>query len=378
MLSRTKAIIKKEFKQLGRDKRMLFVIFFFPVFLLWMFGYAINFDVKKIKLAVYNQNHSETSRDFVNSLTSSDYFEVVNYIENEKSIKPLLDQNEAQVILVVPPNFEEALISSNKQLKIQFIIDGVDGNTASIIRNYLVAATSSYNQNYQQNLLTKAHIIIAPPVDFRPVFWFNPELQTTKFLLPGLIALILIVTAVVSVSLSLVREVERGTMEQINISSLNPFELLIGKAFPYLVIAFINSIFILIAGYLLFDFEIMGSYWLLFISIIIFLAACTAVGILISVIADSQQVAFTLATFFSLLPSLILSGFIFPIESMPYLLQLITNITPTKYFIIILRAILLRGVGLSVFWDQWLYLLFFTIIMLLLATIISKRKEAAG
>ena len=357
---------------------MLFVIFFFPVFLLWMFGYAINFDVKKIKLAVYNQNHSETSRDFVNSLTSSDYFEVVNYIENEKSIKPLLDQNEAQVILVVPPNFEEALISSNKQLKIQFIIDGVDGNTASIIRNYLVAATSSYNQNYQQNLLTKAHIIIAPPVDFRPVFWFNPELQTTKFLLPGLIALILIVTAVVSVSLSLVREVERGTMEQINVSSLNPFELLIGKAFPYLVIAFINSIFILIAGYLLFDFEIMGSYWLLFISIIIFLAACTAVGILISVIADSQQVAFTLATFFSLLPSLILSGFIFPIESMPYLLQLITNITPTKYFIIILRAILLRGVGLSVFWDQWLYLLFFTIIMLLLATIISKRNEAAG
>ena len=214
-----------------------------------------------------------------------------------------------------------------------------------------------------------------PPIELRPVFWFNPELQTTKFLLPGLIALILIVTAVISVSLSLVRETERGTIEQINVSSLHTIELLIGKAIPYLLISFINAVIILIAGYFLFNVEIMGNYLLLFFSIVIFLAACTGVGILISVIADSQQVAFTIATFFSLLPSLILSGFIFPIESMPYLLQLITNITPTKFFIVILRAIMLRGVGITAFWDQWLYLMLFTFVVLVLATAIRKKKE---
>jgi ABC-2 type transport system permease protein len=211
------------------------------------------------------------------------------------------------------------------------------------------------------------------PIKLESRFWFNPELKSSQFLVPGLIAMILIVTAAVTVSLSLVREKERGTIEQINVSSLNTLELLIGKTFPYLLIALINAAFILIAGYILFDVVIKGSYLLLFISTFIFLMASTSLGIFISVVADSQQVAFTAAVFATLLPSLILSGFIFAIENMPGIIQVLTNITPAKFFISAIRAIILRGVGLQAFWQQWIYMLLFTFVFLGLAVVINKR-----
>ena len=216
------------------------------------------------------------------------------------------------------------------------------------------------------------------PISLESRFWFNPDLETTKFLIPGLIAMILIVIAVVTVSLSLVREKEKGTMEQLNVSSLSTIELLLGKNFPYVILSLINAAFILIAGYLLFGVEVKGSILLLFITTLIFLLASTSLGIFVSVISDSQQVAFTIATFLSLLPSVILSGFIFPIDSMPAAVQVITNITPAKFFIVILRAIMLRGVGLEAFWQQVIYLLIFALVMMILSTVINKKKTAAA
>lgn len=372
MTPRTRAIAKKEFKQLSRDKRMLFVIFFFPVLLLIVFGYAVNFDVQNIQLAVNDNDRSELSREFVNTLSSSSYFEIVKYITHTNEINSVLDQKEAQVILVIPNAFTRDIYRGKEKVDLQFLIDGVDGNTATIIQNYVNAAALSFSQKINAALLTKYGITPFIPIDLHPIFWFNPDLQTTKFLLPGLIAFILIVTAVITVSLSLVREKEKGTIEQLNVSSLNTIELLLGKSFPYLLISFINAVFILIAGYILFGIEVKGSYLLLFFSIIIFLFACTSIGVFISVVADSLQVAFSAATFFSLLPSVILSGFIFPIESMPWIIQVITNITPTKFFIIILRAIILRGVGLHTFWLEWIYLLLFGILFLILASIVNK------
>ena len=186
--------------------------------------------------------------------------------------------------------------------------------------------------------------------------------------------MILIVTTVITVSLSLVREKERGTIEQINVSSLTTFELLIGKLIPYLAISFFDAGLILVAGFILFGVVVKGSFLLLFFSTLIFLMASTSIGIFISVISDSQQVAFTIATFASLLPATILSGFIFPIESMPKVIQLVTNITPTKFYIVALRDIILKGVGLSAFWEQWLYLLIFGVLFLGAAMLINKRK----
>lgn len=375
MFNRIKAIAKKEVKQLIRDKRMLFVIFFFPVFLLAVFGYAVNFDVKNIKLALYDQSNSIESRNLVNVFSSSNYFKIAEHIESGKGINEVLDKKKAQLILNIPNDFARKIYSPNEKPEVQVLIDGVDGNTATIIKNYVDISISYFNQSFQVEIMAKAGMKTLMPVDLIPVFWFNPSLDTTKFLIPGLIAMILIVTAAITVSLSLVREKERGTIEQINVSSIKIIELLIGKSLPFLVIALINAAFILAAGFILFGVVVKGSYILLLISTLLFLSSAVSFGIFISTISDSQQVAFSIATFATLLPSLILSGFIFPIENMPEIIQVFTNLTPVKFFIVALRAIILKGVGLSAFWSQLVYLCLFTFFFLSLAFIAQKRKE---
>jgi ABC-2 type transport system permease protein len=376
-LNRIKAIAKKEFKHLLRDYRMLAILILFPVFLLGIFGYAINFDVHHIKLAVYDQEYSDVTRDLIKGLINSEYFDLTGYLNNDKQLKGTLDNKEAQVIAVIPFDFSKKFYSG-QVVKVQFLIDGVDGNTATIIQNYVTAALQTYGQNLTAEVLMKNGQKNYVPIDLEARFWYNPDLQTTRFLIPGLIAMILLITAAISVSLSLVREKERGTIEQINVSPINSFELITGKILPYLILSLFNAAMILIVGYFLFGVEIKGSIILLFLTTLLFLSASTGMGILVSVIADSQQVAFSVATFVTLLPSFILSGFIFPIESMPLPVQILTNITPAKFFIEILRAIIIRGTGVASFWDQALYLLLFTTVIILLSNIINKRKENSG
>jgi ABC-2 type transport system permease protein len=368
--------MKKEVRQLKRDIRLLAVIFSFPVLLLIMFGYAVNFDVKHIKVAIYDQDKSQLSRDFINSLNSSEYFNLIGFINNYGDVDKYLDQKIALCVVVIPQDFSKK-INSNQETSLQYLIDGVDANTASIVQNYMFAATGQFNQKVNSEILARNGLKEFTPLSLETQFWFNPDLQTTRFLIPGLIAMILIITAVITVALSFVREKEKGTMEQLNVSSLKTIELILGKTFPFVVIALINAGFILLAGYLIFGVEVKGSYLLLLFTTLIFLTASTSLGIFISVVSDSQQVAFTAATFVSLLPSLILSGFVFPIDSMPWIIQIITNITPAKFFINILRAIILRGVGISAFWDQIIYLLIFIIIFVVLASVIGKRKAEA-
>ena len=377
MLKRITAIVKKEVRQLKRDSRLLAVIFSFPVLLLIMFGYAVNFDVKNIKIAIYNQDRSELSRDFINSLNSSEYFNIVSIINSYDDVDKYLDQKIAQCVVVIPQDFSRK-INTNQNTSIQFLIDGVDANTGSIIQNYMFAATSRFNQKVTAEILARNGLKGFTPISLETQFWFNPDLKTTRYLIPGLIAMILIVTAVITVALSFVREKEKGTMEQLNVSSLKTIDLILGKTFPFVVIALLNAGLILLAGYIFFGVEVKGSYLLLLLTTLIFLTASTSLGIFISVVSDSQQVAFTAATFVSLLPSLILSGFVFPIDSMPVIIQVITNITPAKFFINILRAIILRGVGISAFWDQIVYLLIFTIILIVLASVIGKRKAESA
>jgi ABC-2 type transport system permease protein len=373
-LNRTRAIAKKEFKHLFRDIRMLLILLLFPVFLLGIFGYAVNFDVHHIKIVVYDEEKSEISREFINSLTKSTYFDLAGYITNDFQIREALDEKKAQCVVVIPKDFSR-IFYSGQETKIQFLIDGVDGNSANIIQFYSTAAAQSLNAKLTAEVLSRTGIKSFVPLDFRPIFWFNPDLKSTRFFIPGLIAMILIITAAVSVSLSLVREKERGTIEQINVSSIRSSELLIGKTLPYVLLALVNAAMILLAGYILFDVVIKGSYPLLFISTLIFLIASTSIGILVSVISDSQQIAFSVATMVTMLPSFILSGFVFPIESMPVIIQIITNITPAKFFINVLRAIILRGVGVFAIWDQLLYLILYASILLSAAIVIYNRKE---
>ncbi|MBK7105962.1 MAG: ABC transporter permease [Ignavibacteriae bacterium] len=374
MLNRIYAIAKKELKQLSRDTRMLFIIFFFPVVLLIIFGYAINFDVKHIKIAVYDLDKSNYTREYINGLISSEYFTLITYVENESDIKRLLDEKIVQTAVVFPHDLSRKL-NSKQEVKVQFLIDGVDGTTANAIQNYVNAATYSYSLKLTKEYLAITGKKLYVPIDLQPRFWFNPELQSTKFLIPGLMGMILIVTAVISISLSIVREKERGTIEQINVSPLSSLEFILGKTIPYIFISLINAAIVLVAGYLMFGLVIKGDLFLLLFGTLTFLFAALGMGIFISTVSDSQQVAFQAANVTSLLPSFILSGFIFPIETMPAAIQILTNITPAKFYIVILRAILLRGVGISAFWQQLIYLAIFGSIFIILAIILDKRSK---
>ncbi|MEW6506747.1 MAG: ABC transporter permease [Bacteroidota bacterium] len=374
MFNRIYAIAKKESRQLRRDTRMLFIVFFFPVVLLAIFGYAINFDVKHIQIAVYDLDRSDYSRDFINGLISSEYFDLVVNIKNDNEIKELLDKKIVQAVVVIPEDLSKRLLTK-QEAKIQFLVDGVDGNSANVIQNYVNAATYSYSLELTKEYLAVTGKKMYVPIDLQPRFWFNPDLQSTRFLIPGLMGMILIITAVISISLSIVREKERGTIEQINVSPLSSIEFIIGKTIPYIVISLINATIVLLAGYILFGIAIKGNILLLLLGTFAFLFAALSLGIFISTIADSQQVAFQAANVTSLLPSLILSGFIFPIESMPAAIQILTNITPAKFYIVILRAILLRGAGLGAFWDQLIYLGIFGTVFIVLATLADKKSK---
>lgn len=375
MFKRTLAIGKKEVRQLMRDKRMLFVLFMFPIILLIIFGYAINFDVHYVKMAVYDRDKSVDSRNYINALTSSDYFDLVGYVTNESEIKQILDTQEAQCVIVFPENMSRDIFAG-RNAEVQILVDGVNGNTAGLIGNYLTLATASYSQKITNRILTLAGMKAYSPVNLESIFWFNPSLTSTLFLIPGLIAMILMITAVVAISLSIVREKERGTIEQIHVSPLTSIELLLGKTIPYVIIGLFIAALILAAGHILFGMPVKGSYILLFLTTLLYLFAASNLGIFVSSVADSQQVAFQIATLVSLLPSVILSGFIFPIESMPPFIQVITNITPAKFYIVILRSILLKGVGLSAFWHQIIYLFIFAFVFLGLATLINKKSES--
>ncbi|MCG6914487.1 ABC transporter permease [bacterium BMS3Abin03] len=375
MIRRIFALAKKEFRELSRDVRMLFVLFAFPIILLGIFGYAITFDVHHIKVAVYDQEKSDLTREFINNITSSDYFDVVGYINSENEIRTALDDRDAQCVIVFPSDMSRKLYTG-EEAKIQVLVDGINANSASIIINYINSATSSFSQSFVKEVMAVNGIKPYVPIDPQPVFWFNPELNSTFFLLPGLIAFILIITAVVSIALSIVREKERGTIEQINVSHISYIELLIGKTLPYTIIALIISALVLTAGHILFGITVQGSYFLLFFTTLIFLFAALNLGIFVSTVADSQQVAFQIATLVSMLPAVILSGFIFPIESMPPFIQILTNVTPAKFYIVILRDIMLKGVGISAFWDQIIYLLIFAFVFLTLSTLIGKKTRA--
>ena len=376
MIRRILAIARKEIRQVKRDKRMLYVLFIFPFILLILFGYAINFDVHHIKMFVYDQDKTVDSREFVNRLTSSNYFDIEGYLNSEREIRGVLDRGDAQVVLVFPRKFSKD-IHAGRNAQVQILVEGVNANTASIVSNYMTLATATFSQNITSNILARKGGESRLPLNVEARFWFNADLNSILYLIPGLISMILIITAVVSISLSLVREKERGTIEQINVSPLSSMELLIGKTIPYIVISLVISAIILVAGYFLFGMPVKGSIILLFFSTLIFLFASLNMGIFVSAISDSQQVAFQISTLVSLLPTFILSGFVFPIESMPPVIQILTNITPAKFFIIILRDILLKGVGPGAFWLQIIYLLLFAAFFLGLAIIINKKSATA-
>jgi ABC-2 type transport system permease protein len=368
-------IIKKEVRQIRRDRRVLGILIFVPAFMLLINGYALNFDVNHIKMGVIDQENSARSREFIQSFVTSGYFDEVREMRTAEDATALIDDAKIRVAIVVPRDFSDKVVSSQKA-DVQVLVDGMDSNAATTIVGYVQAVTLQYSQQIVLSQLAKIGKGSYIPIRYDARIWYNPELKSAKFLVPGLIGFILAITAVVATALSIVKEKERNTIEQIDVSPIRPIELIVGKMIPYAVISLIAAALVIFAAYFMFDVVVKGSYLLLFGATLLFIIAALNIGLFVSTIADSQQVAFQLATLMSMLPTIILSGFMFPIRSMPWWLQILTNITPAKFYLVILRGIVLKGVGLSAFWDQVVYLLIFTTVMMMLS--VRRFKKTIG
>lgn len=343
------AMIKKEFRQILRDRRTLSVLIFIPVFLLVMFGYAISLDVENAPLAVVDYDHSSESRHLVEAFTETRYFTPVRWPESVGKVDALLDREVARAALVIPADYGEKR-AAGEPVAVQLIVDGANSTTGAAILGY---ARSIVGRAAAPPSAAGSHIVLEPRV------WFNPELESNVFLIPGLLAFILVVTAVVSTALSLVREKELGTMEQLVASPLRPVDIVVGKTVPYMVLSIVVAAFVFVASRLLFGIEVSGSALLLVGTTLLFLAACLGLGIMISTISDSQQVAFLVSTLSTLLPSFLLSGFVFPIENMPAVVRGFTYLVPARYYLSALRAIIVRGSGIAGFWQDLVLLAVF-------------------
>ncbi|MEO7134856.1 MAG: ABC transporter permease, partial [Vicinamibacterales bacterium] len=327
-------------------------------------------------LAVQDQDRSTKSRELVSSFVNSGYFTLVGYVDSPADMNRLIDEGHARAMLSIPSGFEHDL-SVGQPVTVQVIIDGDNANTASTVMGYARTLLGEYNSLEIQSLRLAPGSRLPVPVSVitvEPRIWYNPQLRSTLFLVPGLIAYISMITAVVSTALSVVREKERGTMEQVRMAPLSPLPYIVGKTLPYLVISFVSAILVILAAMLLFDLPMRGSWTLLCLAIALFLVGAQAQGLLISTIAQSQQVAFQIALLSSLLPTMILSGFIFPISSMPLVVQWITHIVPARYFLVALRAIVLKGADVTAFWQQLMALAIFATIATGLASLRLRRE----
>ncbi len=367
------AILKKEFRQIGRDPLSLGLLIFVPAMLLILYGYALSFDVKHIRIAVLDEDRSQESRSLQDSLFQNPYLDRTAILEASGEAGDLLNRGLVRAVLMIPRNYARDL-SRGESVSLQVLVDASDANTASTTIGYFDALAERLNRKVRFEALRGAGVNPElPGVRLEPRLWINPELNSAKFLIPGLIGLLLMLSAVVATSLSIVREKERQTMEQIMVSPIKPEELILGKILPYVVICLVTMIMVLLLGRILFGVTITGSYLLLAMTTFLFLFAALGMGVLISSITRSQQMAFQVAVLTSLLPAIILSGFIFPIQNMPLPVQLLTTLIIPRYFVAALRGIILKDAGLADIWPQWLGLIALGLLFNLLAAIRTKK-----
>lgn len=360
------AVGRKEFRQIARDRRSLMVLLFVPAFFLLLYGYALSFDVQNIQLAVLDRDRSQASRELVNAFVKSGYFQLTADVSSHREYEQLIDRGDVRAALVIPAGLQSDLMTG-RRVPVQVIINGDNSNTATTVMGYALRVLQTASAQYQSQASTRS---AAPLITVETRVWYNPQLRSALFLIPGLIAYIGMISAVVSTSLSVVREKERGTMEQVRMAPLGTGAYIIGKTLPYFAISLVTSVFVVLASMLLFGLPMNGSWLVLILALSLYLAGALGLGLMISTIAESQQVAFQIAVLASFLPTLMLSGFVFPIASMPAPIQAITFLVPARYFIVALRSIVLKGAEISTFWTELAALAVYAAFMLTLA---SKR-----
>lgn len=357
--------IKKEFYHIFRDRRSMFILFGMPIAQIMLFGFAITNEVNNVKIAIFDQSKDVETQQIINKISASSYFDIQQEIRSEAEIESVFKKGKVKAVLVFEKDFSKKLQTQNIG-KVQVISDATDPNMANTISNYISSILQNYSQ--EKNKITPS----AYQIQTQTQLYYNPELKSVFNFVPGVMTVILMLVSAMMTSISITREKELGTMEILLVSPLKPFQVIIGKVFPYIFMSIINAIVILVLGYFIFEMPIEGSLVLLAFETVLFIICALALGILISTISDSQQTAMMTSLFGLMLPVILLSGFIFPISSMPLPLQVISNIIPAKWFIIIIKAIMLKGATFSVIWKETLILIAMTFLFIIVS--IKKYK----
>jgi len=372
-LVRIKAIAWKEFVQIKRDPRSLALALAIPVFLLLIFGYGLSLDIDHVRTVVWNQDKSQFSREFLLNFSNSKYFKIIAYTDNYRDIERMIDRGDVLMAIIIPKDFAH-YIRSGKKATLQLLVDGSDANTATISMGYVRSVVARYNLNLSKRTFAQRGLNQPQAIDARPRVWFNMGLVSTWFIVPGVIAMIMMIIAGLLTSICVAREWERGTMEQLISTPVKALELIIGKFIPYFIIGFIDLAIGVVMAKFLFDVPFKGSHFLLAFLSMLFLTGALSQGILISVVARTQLMASQLASLTTMIPTLLLSGFIYPIFNMPQFIQAVTYLIPARYYIVILREIFLKGGTLDTMWDEALFLLLFASLMMSLAIIKFKKR----
>ena len=372
-LERMLAILVKEFKQVFRDPRMKTIIFITPLVQILIFGYAANKDINYVPTAILDRDNTKESREFLRRFTFSKYFIPEHYISTEREENDVLDKGKASVVIHIDRGFGRDL-EAGKDAAIQFAFDGTDSNTAMIIMGYANTITSGYQRDVLKNQAqAKGWTGDFPEVDLHDRAWFNGNLVTRDYYLPGVIAMIVTMMSLLLTSMAIVKEKEIGTMEQLIISPLRPLELILGKLLPFAVIALVQVVLITVLGVFWFKVPLRGNLFLLLFSTCVYLFTTLGIGLFISTISATQQEA-EMSMFLFYMPTVLLSGFAYPIANMPQVIQWFTFANPLRYFMVVTRSIFLKGVGIDVLWRQLLPLFVIGIVVISLSALRFRKS----
>jgi ABC-2 type transport system permease protein len=373
---RTLAIARKEFIQIVRDPRSLAMAIAMPMLLLVLFGYALTLDVDRVPLVVWDQSVSPASRELISRFVGSRYFSLKGYVQDYRAVERAIDAGETLMALVVPRDFA-GQVESGRPAAVQIIADGSDSNTATIAIGYAEAVVETYSRAITLDATRRiGQRPLNPPVEMRTRVWFNSDMESKNYIIPGLIPVIMMVIAALLTSLTIAREWERGTMEQLISTPVKGPELIFGKLVPYFVIGMLDVLLAVLMGEFVFHVPLRGSLLLLFVMAAIFLVGALSLGMVISIVARNQLLANQLAMVLTFVPAFILSGLVYAISVMPWPIRLVTYLVPARYFVSLLKGIYLKGVGLSVLGSEAILLVIFAVAMVALANHQFRKKLA--
>ena len=357
------AVARKEFYHIVRDYRSLYMAFALPLLLILLFGYALSLDVDNVKVVVVDHDRTDISRDFASRLDASAYFDLVSYLPDERDAAEWLDAGKATIALIIPPRWTEA-IRSNREAPLQVLIDASDPNIGTISRGYITSFVEQYNSRLLVDFLSRQGLDnLRPAVEGRVRVWFNEELESRNFIVPGIIAVIIMIVGALLTSMVIAREYENGTMETIRSLPVRANEFFLGKAIPYFFITLVDVLVAILMGQVLFGVVMKASFWLMILASTVYILVALSIGLLISVKTRSQLVANQLAVLVTYLPSLLLSDFVFPQQNMPAVLEAVSKLVPATYYIDILNGLYLRDLSFSQLWPSFLMLALMAILM---------------